>query len=91
MQASMLSVVGAESEVVDILAPPDTWDSKDNPDPLNAKLVDLVEESAERSEVVSFFKSSLRGSLKKLKRVHSVRRIESLSLWQSYKTKFRQV
>ena len=91
MQASMLSVVGAESEVVDILAPPDTWDSKDNPDPLNAKLVDLVEESAERREVVSFFKSSLRGSLKKLKGVHSVRRIESLSLWQSYKTKFRQV
>jgi hypothetical protein len=91
MQASMLSMGGTESEVVDILAPPDTWDSKDNPDPLNVKIIDLAKESDERKEVVSFFKASLRSSRGKLNGIHSVRRIESLSLWQSYKTKFRQV
>jgi hypothetical protein len=91
MQASMLSTGGTESEVVDILAPPDTWDSKDNPDPLNVKIIDLAKESDERKEVVSFFKASLRSSRGKLNGIHSVRRIESLSLWQSYKTKFRQL
>ena len=91
MQASMLGAVGAESEVIDILAPPENWDSKDNPDPLNAKLVDIRKDSEEHKEVVDFFKKSLGGSTGKLRQIHSLKRIESLSLWQSYKAKFRQL
>ncbi len=90
MQASMLTVAGGEQEVVDVLAPPDHWDSKDNPDPLDAKIVELKADQ-EYNDVVDFFKASLGDSLKKLKSVKSVRRIESLSLWQSYVAKRRQL
>ena len=92
MQASMLTVAGGEQEVVDVLAPPDHWDSKDNPDPLDAKIVELKASiDKEYNDAVEFFKASLGDSLKKLKSVKSVRRIESLSLWQSYVAKRRQL
>ena len=99
MQATMLGAGGAsadseqqqQQEVLDILAPPDHWRSKDSPDPLNALLVNLKEGDAERKEIEDFFRASLGDSKRHLRKVSSVRRVESLSLWQSFVAKRRQL
>ena len=93
MQAMMLGTAGqnAGKGAIDILAPPQTWKSKDKPDPLNALLVDLTGKSDERGDIEKFFKDSLRDSVKNLKAIQSVKRVESLSLWQSYVAKKMQL
>jgi len=77
--------------ISDPLAPPDNWATKDNPDPLHPKIVDLAEDDPERSEIEEFFKASLRETLADLKVIKSVKRIESIGLWQSFVTKKRQL
>ena len=66
-------------------------ESKENPDPLNARLVNLKEGDKEFQSIVDFFKASLGNSTRNLKNIMSVRRIESLSLWQSFVAKRRQL
>ena len=78
-------------QVLDILAPPGHWNSKDNPDPLNARLIALNPNDQEFVDVQSFFKQSLGDSLRKFKKITSIKRIESLSLWQSFVAKRRQL
>ena len=74
----------------DPLAPPDTW-TQDDPDPLHPVIVDLDADDPERREVEEFFKASLRDTLKELKQIKSVKRIQSIGLWQSYAIKKRQL
>ena len=68
-----------------------TGASKDNPDPLQASLVDLPEGDAERDTVTAFFHKSLGLAAGKTVNFVSIKRIESLSLWQSFVAKRSQM
>lgn len=78
-------------KLVDPLAPPETWETKDNPDPLHPVLVDIEKDDPERQELEAFFKESLGDTKSKLKGIKSVKRIESIGLWQSFVTKKRMM
>ena len=85
--AELQAAMGGKAAAVDVLAPPAHWATKDDPDPLHAKLFE-VPEGPERETVVDFFKKTLGAdNLAKLSKVNSVKRVESLSLWQSYVAK----
>ena len=89
MQASLaVDLTGSGGKVVDELAPPDTWASKDNPDALRASLEELAEGDVEREGVENFFNESIGDHSVNF---ISIKRIESLSLWQSYVAKRNQL